>query len=36
MEADLSNPHSREAYFGVACSTCFDMDIPQFDYAFIC
>ena len=35
MEVDLSNPHSREAYFGVACSTCFDMDIPQFDYAFI-
>ena len=35
MEVDLSNPHSREAYFGGACSTCFDMDIPQFDYAFI-
>ena len=29
MEVDLSNPHSREAYFGVACSTCFDMDIPN-------
>ena len=29
MKVDLSNPHSREAYFGVACSTCFDMDIPD-------
>ena len=29
MEVGLSNPHSREAYFGVACSTCFDMDIPN-------
>ena len=25
----LKQSHSREAYFGVACSTCFDMDIPN-------